>query len=96
MKRLYCGSGEYKHKEFDMDKVKAASRIEEGGYILEVAIPIREIKGLKAKYGETIGFQIVLSDSDSPAGGRKQEVVFSPSKGAYWADQTTFGKLTFK
>jgi len=86
----------YEHRDFNYSSIISASKLFENGWIMEIKIPFSSI-GLTPQPGQTIGFQLVIGDSDKP-GKRIHEMLWKPpppNNMDYWFNPGTFGKLTF-
>ncbi|MBM4036870.1 MAG: hypothetical protein FJ290_00010 [Planctomycetes bacterium] len=67
----------------------AAARVDEGGYSIEVAIPLNELGSVKPKPGEAIGFDFFVHDADMEESAKALGAV-------RWAGQCkTTGQLFF-
>lgn len=73
-----------------MAAMKYASTLTEGGYVIEVSIPISALTGLKPKIGTTTGFNLSAVDKD-------EDEVWSHItwSGALHSDPTQFADLYF-
>ena len=93
------GPGVYVYRNINTkpvtDVIKAASKIskgENGGYVIEAAIPIRAITGLELKEGKVLGINFSISNKDSEAGDWKHAIW----SGQKEDDATQWGRLKVK
>ncbi len=91
-----CSYDGYEHKDFNYKAVEISSKLFDKGWIMEIKIPFSSI-GMIPQSGQTLGFQIVIGDSDK-IGKRIHEMLWKPAppnSKDYWFNPQTFGRLTF-
>lgn len=88
-----CSYGHYRHEGFRTDAIEVAPRLFSGGWVMEVKLPF-DAMGIEPSAGMTLGFQLILTDSDTPM-DRHYEMLWKPKEsGDYWRKPSTFGRLT--
>ena len=88
-----CDYGAYRHEDFPLDELEIAPKLLAGGWILEVKLPFAAF-GVQPKPGTTLGFQLILTDSDTPM-DRHYEMTWKPkTTDNYWRQPSAFGALT--
>jgi hypothetical protein len=75
-------------------RVAAQPRTNNGGYVLEVAIPWAAIGGFQPHPGQAIGFAASVGDNDS-LGTAQQTGMLSTARHLQWNHPPTFGNLFF-
>ncbi len=76
----------------DASAIKAAVSKRQDGYLVEMAIPFRQVK---AATGTTLGFDVQVNDD--AGGGRRQAIMkWNDSSDRSWQDTSVFGNLTLR
>jgi hypothetical protein len=75
-------------------QVAAQPRTDNGGYVLEVAIPWAALGGFQPHAGQAIGFAASVGDNDN-LGTAQQEGMLSTARHLQWNHPPTFGNLFF-
>ncbi|MFU0800586.1 MAG: hypothetical protein ACFWUE_08020 [Xylanivirga thermophila] len=73
----------------DQERFETATKIVDGGYIVEAAIPFKTIKG---KIGNIIGFDVQVNDADN-TGSRTGVITWNDTAGNNYRDTSNFGCL---
>ncbi|MBN2451942.1 MAG: hypothetical protein JXR77_16260, partial [Lentisphaeria bacterium] len=72
--------------------VRLATTLCSDGWVLEAALPFAAL-GVRPAPGQTLGFQVVVTDSDTPM-DRHYEMLWRPRQGPdYWRDPSQFGRI---
>ncbi len=88
-----CDYGAVLGRPQTLPGVTVDTKLFKGGWILEAAIPFASL-GVTPEPGHRLGFQIMMTDSDTP-GDRHYEMLWRPKAGEqYWRRPSTFGSIT--
>lgn len=88
-----CGYKGYRHSDFPVGQIAVAPAFYGDGYVMEMRIPFA-VLGIVPKPGLTLGFQVVIDDSDTPM-DRHYEMLWRPKAAAdYYQNPSSFGRLT--
>ena len=88
-----CAYGRAKPDDPGVEGIQAAPRLYAGGWVMEVKIPFATM-GIRPQTGMSLGFQLLLTDSDTPM-DRHYEMQWRPKDATQqWRDPSTFGRVT--